>query len=583
MADTSTLERRPGAIALRVESPEGWTPPEGTHVFVFGSDQAGWTGFFGPSDRIQIDQTFSYGAARFLRSRARVRGPGGALPAGWSWEAYARVGSADRWSYEAISGRVRDLSDLAISTQGLAGSVDLRFGLRVVGPSGADPVELEIPAFYLDEIVLDEVTDGLIVANRSPQPGAVGVGASEVIAFDLMDTTSSPDTLNTQIWIEGVLAYDGLLGGAQPGYATTVSTPSLGVRRFSIALPYAMDSLRVMDVRVVSQNLLATHLLDTSWSFTVEDLTAPRLTSAVSRDLLTIRMTFDEAVTGADVPSAYSFTRLEAPSVNVEALSVTRVTSAIYDVALNIPITRGLLYRVDVAGVLDVFGNEIGAPFNSAEFRAFECPTPATRRASLWEWIPLWNREQDMAGSQALYRFISTLQEVVDLLLCDVDAWTDILDPDIAAERYLDQMLIQLGNPFAFELSVADKRRLIRIIVEIYRFKGTKVGIISVIRFFLGVEVDIVAYLSDGWILGVDELGVDTVLGPGTSRARFSFDVVSPVVLTAEQRTRIRFIVDYMKPAHTHHINTLEPTIPTVIDHLELGLSVLGGSEWALH
>jgi phage tail-like protein len=168
---------------------------------------------------------------------------------------------------------------------------------------------------------------------------------------------------------------------------------------------------------------------------------------------------------------------------------------------------------------------------------------------------------------------------VVDLLLCDVDRWTDIIDVDVAEERYLDQMLIGLGNPFSFaaELDADDKRRLIRVLVGIYQLKGTARGIIDAIRFFLGIEVEIVTYLGDPdiWVMGEDELGVGTFLGPGDQRARFSFEIISPVGLTDEQRERIRAIVDLMKPGHTHLIRIVEPTPPEVADPWELGLSEL--------
>lgn len=170
------------------------------------------------------------------------------------------------------------------------------------------------------------------------------------------------------------------------------------------------------------------------------------------------------------------------------------------------------------------------------------------------------------------------------MILCDVDRWTDIVDVDVAAERYVDQMLVGLGNPFDFDLSLDDKRRLAKTLVKIYQRKGTTIGIVDVVRFFLGLDVTIDAWnTSTGWILGVSELGFDTILAPGTSRERYTFDVISGVALTDDQRARIRELVTYMKPAHTHLGSIIEPTIPDVIDHLELGLSELGGDEWMLH
>lgn len=578
---TTTLQRRPGTKSLRIE-PVNWTAPEGDWVFCFGSDEPGWEGYFAPDDELIITQSVSsYGVTTFVRSRARLRGPSVAPPTGWRWEAFAFVG-LDVWVFELLPGETRDLTDLAICAQSLGGG-DLRFGLRVIGPSLAEPVNLEIPAFYIDENVLDEA-EGLIIANRSPEAGGTGVPQDEVVRFDLMDSHGTPDEDETYIYIEGVLAYDGA-GGAQPGFTINKTAPYAGVLRFEITPDDVFPSQEVIEVRVVSQDLLVAHTIDSTWSFTIEDLTAPVVLEAVSRFHDVVRVTFDEPVVGADVPGVYTFERLEGPdfpSVAVEAVSVEQVSPTEYDVTLDVPITRGARYRVIVSGdVEDEHGNAVVAPYDDAEFIGYECAPVAGRSFDLWGMIPEFNRRND--ATKDLARFIAVCQEVVDLLLCDIDRWTEIIDVDIAAERYLDQMLILLGNPFKFDLSPDEKRRLIRTLVEIYQLKGTKVGIISVIRFFLGIEVEILAFTEEGWILGVSDLGDDTILGPGTSRERYSFDVEAPIVLTEEQRQQIRDLVEYMKPAHTHLVRLIEPEDPEVIDHLELGLSELGGSEWWLH
>jgi hypothetical protein len=143
-------------------------------------------------------------------------------------------------------------------------------------------------------------------------------------------------------------------------------------------------------------------------------------------------------------------------------------------------------------------------------------------------------------------------------------------------------MLGELGNPFPFDLSAADKRRLLNVLVAIYREKGTATGMKNAIRFFLGLEVDITAYAGEALILGESLLGEDWILGPSGFFSAYAFEVVVPRALSTEERPRLRQIVDYMKPAHTHFARLVEPVIPEVIDHLELGLSELGES-WVLH
>jgi hypothetical protein len=162
-------------------------------------------------------------------------------------------------------------------------------------------------------------------------------------------------------------------------------------------------------------------------------------------------------------------------------------------------------------------------------------------------------------------------------------------------------MLYSLGNPFAeFDLSEIDKRRLIQVLVSIYKLKGTARGIIDVIRFFLGIEVTVeVLNDFDAWELteeGADasvgnELSDDNSdapdaaeLGPNEAGI-YSFVINSPsVILTDEQRSRITSIAELMKPGHTHLIRITDPTPEVPIDHVELGLSELGssvGGEWA--
>ena len=106
---------------------------------------------------------------------------------------------------------------------------------------------------------------------------------------------------------------------------------------------------------------------------------------------------------------------------------------------------------------------------------------------------------------------------------------------------------------------------------------GTAPGIKNAVRFFLGIEVTaITPFAGTTLVLGESELGVDWELGPSDSRARYSFDLRVGVALTPTERARIRALVDYLKPAHTHFIDLVEPAPPVVPDHWELGWSELG-------
>ena len=548
-------------------------------MFVLGSEEPGRTGFFNDGDNAYLAQTIPAGP-NVVRFRARLVGPATALPAGWRWEF---GGSTDFGvtTYLAVTltpGQDTIHDDLAFSLRGLVTN-DVSFGLAVKPPAGGpfDPVELSIPTVYLDAVV-DEVAAAPFVANRFPGVGQTGVDPATRIQFDIVSpSVGDVDTGNTRVVVAGVVAYDGTLGGWQPGWSGTITLPTgFGyVRRFSILPPASFESLEVVTVSVTSREDSTFVPVSSSWSFTIEDFTAPRMVVATAIDASTIRVGFDETIV---VPpgASWTLTRQTAPSVDAAIVSATMVEPSVYDLTTSVPLTRGASYMVEATGVEDVFGNVSISPYNRALFVAFSPEADARRRFDLWWMVPRLNRDEDV--TRDLYKFLAILQEVVDTLIADVDRWTEILDVDAAADAYLDQMLIGLGNPFAFDLDAIDKRRLIRVLVTMYQQKGTKIGIINAIRFFVGIEVEITTYNEEGWILGEDELGWDTYLAPSTSFALYSFEVTSPVVLTDEQRAQIDSIVDYLKPAHTHHIRTKEPENNVVVgtEFWILGDSELG-------
>jgi phage tail-like protein len=322
-----------------------------------------------------------------------------------------------------------------------------------------------------------------------------------------------------------------------------------------------------------------------------QDGTGPRVVGAQARELARVRVSFDGDVKQDDPsapddalnPARYALTRLSAPAVDASVLGVEPVTSSAVDLLTDVPLTPDASYRVDVIGVVSALGAvdvPTATPGSSATFSGFVPPRPANRRFNLYRFLPELNRREDTTGD--LKRFLACLQEVTDLLVHDVDRFTDILDPDLVAEPVLDLMLGELGNPFAFDFSVPDKRRLLNVLVAMYREKGTAVGITNAIRFLLGLEVQVTSYAGEALVLGESQLGEDWVLGPSSAFGALAFEVVSPRILATEERRRLRQIVDYMKPGHTHFARLVEPVPPEVVDQVELGLSELG-EIWELH
>lgn len=510
------------------------------------------------------------------------------------------LGSLVDATVEAVGGALVITSDLT----GSAGSVE------VTGGTGA-------AAFAWPTIVTGaDLTPVTLVLNQDPEGNEVEVPLDESIQLQIHDTTGTPTVLaDIGVTVNGVAAVvAGVIQAAFAGAGSGWSLADAATRQLVLVPTTPWTSQQTIEVEVTVGG--ARPVVET-WSFVTEDQTLPEVLSAQGRTPVVVRVTFSEPVrmlspTGAaDAlnPANYLVLQTQAPSVSANVVDVDVVDASTVDLTVDTELTFGAVYQVVVTSVVDLVGNAIAAPDNVALFSAFTPQWPEQRRWLILDWIPDIAIGSDTSGD--LRRWISVLQEVMNLLLYQVDEWIKILDPDTAPEDFLDAMLVDLGNPFDFVLDTIDKRRLVKLLVDMYQQKGTAVGLINVIRFFLGITVTIDIYNGGGWELAAadsptldgtsppsgpgDELSSSSTeapdpatLGPGERRLLYTFDIISPVNLTDEQRARMRGLAEYMKPAHTHLNRILEPaSAPAPVDHLELGLSELGGSAgpgtWILH
>ncbi len=424
----------------------------------------------------------------------------------------------------------------------------------------------------------------LSLINRNPEGSEVGVAADTDIFLELITTGDPIDNAATQVFINGTLAYDG--GAFQVGFSGTSSVPFTDIRRIIVDPDAAFSSEEAVTIRVVSATTPATATIDESYIFTVEDITAPTVASALGLDTDKVLVTFSEemrAVSAAnsdDILNPANYTFLSQPGIDVPAVEVVAVSGVVrtgnleVEVETDIELSPGVTYLVSVGAVEDLNGNKVAVPFNSALFVAFLPPVPAGRRFEIFKLYPKMNRREDITNT--LLRFSRCLQDVLLLLLNDIDKWPDILDPDIAPEEFVDAMLCDMGNPFTFDLSLADKRRLLRVLVDIYKEKGLAVGMENAVRFLLGIDIVVEPCTVDGWELGEDELGETTILGPGIIALLYAFQIDSPVVFTTSQRDQVIKIATFMKPVNTHLKQIIEPTGAVIINHWELGFSELG-------
>ena len=436
---------------------------------------------------------------------------------------------------------------------------------------------VELPGLYADNVAAIVAVARPILVNRDPGPGETGVPLEWFVALEVLDPgPDGVDRAATRVWMDGVLAFDGgAVPELQPGFdgprAEVVETADTLRIVLDPATPFSSEA--AVAVRVVSETNGGAHVLDETYSFTAEDRTAPRVVAAQATAQRVVQIGFDEEVLVTD-PAGFAFTPLSFPAVPLAAISAT-ADGTVVSLILDGEMTPDVLHEVVVTGVADLLGNPVGAPDDRAVFAGFRPPRPAARRFDLWTMLPRHNRRSDATGD--LRRFVACLQEVADLLLAEADRYPDVFDLERAPEDFLDLILRDLGDPFPFDLDGLGKRRLASVLVEMYRQKGTAAGIENAIRFFLGIDITaITPFTGTTLILGESELGVDWELGPSDRFARYAFNVEVDEPLADTERRQIRAIVDYLKPAHTHFVDLVEPGIPPVFDHWELGISELG-------
>lgn len=434
-----------------------------------------------------------------------------------------------------------------------------------------------LPLAVVDDVVAQRPTGRVEIINRDPVPDEVGVERWTNVFMQLAALGGGRiDEVDTRVWVDGVLAYDGTRDGDnfRPPFDGRRSRVDFVGGDMLIWIdpvsPFA--SQQVVSLRVQT-GVVDIASAEFTYAFTVEDLTAPQLVGAVADGPRSVRLSFDEPVRVTDL-AGFTFERLTFPAVPLSAVSAMDGREQV-TLTLDTQMSPGRRYAVEVLGVEDLNGNAILVPFNRATFEGYRPKPNASRRFDLWSMLPKYNRRQDITGD--LKKFIACLQEVVDLLLADIDCLMEVFDPERAPAEFLDLILADLGNPFPFVLDDDAKRRLAGSLVRMYKQKGTEKGIRNAVRFFLGIEIDSIAtFAGTPLTLGESELGVDWELGPSDRFSLYAFDIHVGVVLTDEQRVQLRKLVEYLKPAHTHFIDLVEPRPPEPSTLWDLGESELG-------
>lgn len=209
-------------------------------------------------------------------------------------------------------------------------------------------------------------------------------------------------------------------------------------------------------------------------------------------------------------------------------------------------------------------------------------------RLKLIDMMPYANLREDATGDYRTF-LDEVLQPELDNLLADIDRFKFVNDAErVDVVAVLDAMLADLGNPFETDgLTPLLKRRLILMLLGLYRILGTEQAIFDAVALFTKYEVVRIISPStiDAWDLGVDVLGDGVhpinpedptdfaVLGPSARFMIFSFSIELDQILNPADEPVIRKIVRVVKPSYMHFMGIVQPVTPPVIDHWEIGYS----------
>jgi phage tail-like protein len=191
--------------------------------------------------------------------------------------------------------------------------------------------------------------------------------------------------------------------------------------------------------------------------------------------------------------------------------------------------------------------------------------------------LPPHYARRDVSGVWS--RVLDAIGAVVDGLAADVDAFAMLQDYLACDAKYLPYLAQKLGWPLDTASPVALQRKMVGLLVPMYRERGTTQGIIDLLNLLLGVDVTIDEPWADGWRLGTAELGDDTILSPATpavpytSPLPYTFYVRFPRALTSAERAAARALLNFAKRAETHAV-LVEPhsaPVPWVLGRTHIG------------
>ncbi len=161
------------------------------------------------------------------------------------------------------------------------------------------------------------------------------------------------------------------------------------------------------------------------------------------------------------------------------------------------------------------------------------------------DYLPAIYRDDEFMG-----QFLRIFEDVLGPIENTVGNLPLYFDPRLAPEDVLPWLASWVGIALDPALPVARRRELVASAAELYRWRGTRRGLIEYLRISTGVVPEITEHIAGMRLDPETKLGVDTRLG--SSGAGHYFGVIMRAVAPNRlDEKAVRAIIDAQKPAHT--------------------------------
>jgi len=170
---------------------------------------------------------------------------------------------------------------------------------------------------------------------------------------------------------------------------------------------------------------------------------------------------------------------------------------------------------------------------------------------------PIYKAGDSEQPDKPLQMLMKSFGQVLDSIQDNINSFLDIWDIDTCPASFLPYISHELGWEMDRSYSQGTQRKILKLLVQLYKIKGTKVGILAILRLFLEKTVEIYNVWNRCWRLGVSgrtELGINTWLGPG-GWSKYWFCVFFPEdTLSEEEKASAFYLVSIMRPNYTYGI-----------------------------